>query len=469
MVTVWEILARFESGPVCSDKDFDLKVFSTRVAELVKEYDIRCDSECVIPSDDSLADDVFKAGLQLAIDVGVWCRETSRRITFREDEIKCEMRSLPTEIILGLGKDSRRMKHRFVEDTQPPLIQMGPLGQSTSEENFIPEHFVFAREPLMDYINNGSLTTLYGAEIKAGSPLEVEAGKYEIAMVKEVLRRVGRPGMLILGVESSIGALGEIAAASSEGGFRISDGHMVAMASELKTDYPALSKLVHILGYGALVCGLYTVMIGGFAGGAEGAAITRVAGSILGNMVYKASFSINDIRDLFLLQGEQLKLSRLRNLLWAVSVSQQAMSRNSKMIIGSTAHGLAGPGTEMLFNECAVTTITDVVSGTSFMETSFAAENKYPDHPGVLEARFTAELAHAIAGSLKRDEADELVRKIISDKLKVFEGTHAPAGNAFKELYDLNKLVPKPEYLAVYGKVRHEMQDLLGTSLDVML
>lgn len=465
MTTIWEVLDKAENGPVCTDRDFDLKIFSPRVAELAKEYDIQCDAECVIPSDDHLADDVFAAGFRLATEVGFWCRETNRRIVFEEDEIKETLRSSPGQITLGLDNDGRLMKHRSIEDARAPLIQMGPLGQTTSEAMYIPEHFAFAQEPLMDYLNGGSLAALYGAEIKAGSPLEVEAGKREVAMLREVLRRAGRPGTLILGVESSIGALGQIAASSSEGGLRKNDGHMVAVTSELKTDYSALSKVVHTLGYGGLLCGLYTVMIGGFAGGPEGAAISSVAGSILAKLVYKASFAIDDIRDLFLLQSTQLKVSNFKKLLWAVSVSRQAISRNSNLLIGSTAHGLAGPSTEMLFRECAATTITDVVSGTAFVETSFAAENRYPDHPGLLEARFTAELAHAVATSLlKRQEADELVKRVI-EKLKPFEGKNAPEGYSFEQLYDIPKSRIQRDYFDLYRRMKAEIQDSLGIEL----
>ena len=466
MVTIWEVLARAEDGPASLDKDFDLKLFSARVTELVKDRGIKCDPECVIPSDNSLADDVFEAGFDLAIDVGLWCRETGRRITFQEAEVNDELKHLPAEIVIGIGKDSRVMKHRFVEDHRPPLIQMGPLGQSTSEDMFIPENYVFAREPLMDYFNGGSLRNLYGRQIRAGSPSEVEAGKYEVSMVRDALRRAGRPGTHILGVESSIGDLGQIAAASTEGGLRTSDGHMVAMAAELKTDYQALSKVVHILRYGAFICGLYTVFIGGLAGGAEGAAITRVAGSILTNAVYKASYSITNIRDLMFYQ-RQMKIPRLKNLLWAGSVSQQAMSRNSNMLIGDSAHGIGGPCTQMFFYECAVATIAHVVSGASFVETSFAAENRFPDHPGVLEARFTAELAHAIAAaSLKREDASELIRNLVTHKLKAFEDKDAPVGSTFKELYDMDRLTARPEYLNLYEKVKAEMQDLFGIELN---
>jgi len=466
MVTIWEVLAGVEDGPACLDRDFDLKLFSTKVTELVRDREIKCDPECVIPSDNSLADDVFEAGLDLAIDVGLWCRETGRRITFQQAEVDDELKHLPSEIVIGIGKDSRVMRHRFIEDHRPPLIQMGPLGQSTSEDMFTIENYVFAREPLMDYFNGGSLRNLYGREIRAGSPSEVEAGKYEISMIRDALRRAGRPGTHILGVESSIGDLGQIAAASTEGGLRKSDGHMVAMAAELKTDYPALSKVVHILGYGAFICGLYTVFLGGLAGGAEGSAITRVAGSILTNAAYKASYSITNIRDLSFYQ-RQMRIPRLKNLLWSGSVSQQAMSRNSKMLIGDSAHGIGGPGTEMFFYECAVATIAHVVSGASFVETSFAAENRFPDRPGVLEARFTAELAHAIAAaSIRREDANELIRNIISHKLKGFEGKDAPMGGVFKELYDIDKLTPRSEYVNLYRKVKAETQDLFGIQFD---
>ena len=88
MVNIWSIWERAEKGPVCRENDFYLKVYWPRVKELAKEYDIRYDPDMLMPTDESLMEDVFRAGLDLAVDVGLLCTDTERIIQFEESEIK---------------------------------------------------------------------------------------------------------------------------------------------------------------------------------------------------------------------------------------------------------------------------------------------------------------------------------------------------------------------------------------------
>ena len=64
MIGFWDVVARSESGPLVKEKEFDLKL--GRIArQMVEKYDIRYDPQQVIPADDELADRVFKASLDL--------------------------------------------------------------------------------------------------------------------------------------------------------------------------------------------------------------------------------------------------------------------------------------------------------------------------------------------------------------------------------------------------------------------
>ena len=61
---------------------------------------------------------------------------------------------------------------------------------------------------------------------------------------------------------------------------------------------------------------------------------------------------------------------------------------------------------------------------------------------------------------MKREEANEMVkllRKKYEDKLSPDK---APVGKSFWELYDLKTVTPKPEYLEIYNKVIHELEDM---------
>ena len=87
MVPPWrinEVLERAETGPICLEKDFELKVLLPKLRDVIREYKIEFDPENIVPSDDSLADDVWRAALELYLEVGTYCTSTHRRILFDE-------------------------------------------------------------------------------------------------------------------------------------------------------------------------------------------------------------------------------------------------------------------------------------------------------------------------------------------------------------------------------------------------
>ena len=67
--------------------------------------------------------------------------------------------------------------------------------------------------------------------------------------------------------------------------------------------------------------------------------------------------------------------------------------------------------------------------------------------------------AHTTPGGLSRQAANDLVLEIFSR----YENTHMrnfPAGKPFAELYDVDTLEPKSEWLEPYEKVSDELQDI---------
>ena len=102
-INMKEILQRAETGSFCLEKDFDLKLLIPEVRRVIKEYEIRFDPEIIIPNDNSLADDVFNAALDLYLETGTYCVSTHRQIKFKESEIKEALRNAPKiiEIVTG--------------------------------------------------------------------------------------------------------------------------------------------------------------------------------------------------------------------------------------------------------------------------------------------------------------------------------------------------------------------------------
>ena len=112
MIPLIEVLNRAQTGPVCELKEWDIKIISTKVREKLKEYGLEgtCDPQNPINTDDSLADGFWRAGFDLAADIGMLCLDTKRIIKFTVEEIKDAIKSAPSEISVGNGKDKKSIK-----------------------------------------------------------------------------------------------------------------------------------------------------------------------------------------------------------------------------------------------------------------------------------------------------------------------------------------------------------------------
>ena len=63
MVVFSEVVNRALNGPFAREKDFDQKIFMRKIAEVVSKYQIKCDSNLPVPSDNDLADRIFQSAL----------------------------------------------------------------------------------------------------------------------------------------------------------------------------------------------------------------------------------------------------------------------------------------------------------------------------------------------------------------------------------------------------------------------
>jgi len=144
-----EVLDRAETGPFCLEKEYDLKLLRTKLKSVIEEYEIKFDPDSIVPSDDSLADDVWRAGLDLYLDVGTLCTSTHRRILFDENEVKEAMRNHPGRFVVGEGRDSRELSHRQIEDSKKPFCLLSP-DITCDEELFVPTSMAYLQEPLAD-------------------------------------------------------------------------------------------------------------------------------------------------------------------------------------------------------------------------------------------------------------------------------------------------------------------------------
>ncbi len=279
-----DILDRMETGQIMEENDFD-KLIAKRCKALVKEYEIRFDGSSLVNCDDAMADRCFQAGLQLASEAGVYCRSNNRRLTWSRREILDVLKSAPGELLVGAGHDQHLECRREVEDSRPPTMMGGPVGQPLPEHLFLPIMQSYIQEPLVDMVVDGTLQSVYGREPRTRSPWEILAGWHEAELALAAARRAGREGISLGCVECSCSDLPELSA-TSYGGFRPTDWHQIAMISELKTDYGLLNKVTHLVRTDSIIHTFANPIYGGLAGGAEGLAVILVSGMILLQMAY---------------------------------------------------------------------------------------------------------------------------------------------------------------------------------------
>lgn len=196
-ITVFEVYNRAKNGPKVDEKDWDNKIIPQTASRLKEKYGIKMDKRVIVPTDPDLINNLFRAGLEMLQECGVYCMDTGRVIKFTEEEILASIQAAPRSIILGEGRDAVELKGRSYADSRPPLIQGGPTGAPVSEDLFLAVHQSYAQEPLVDTIVDGVLQTINGNDPVPNSPWEIAAVKSEAMQVRLAQARAGRPGMAL--------------------------------------------------------------------------------------------------------------------------------------------------------------------------------------------------------------------------------------------------------------------------------
>ncbi len=192
---VFESYDRALTGPKMTDAEWDRKVIPQTAKKIKEKYNLRFDKKKIIPTDDNVLERLYRAGLEMLVTCGTFCADTGRIIKYTEEEVLEAVAGAPRELVIGEGRDARRMVPRYGNDPCPPLCQGGPTGAPVSENIFVETHEAFAREPLVDCIVDGVLGTIYGRPLAPDTPWDIAAAKVEAMAVREAVRRAGRPGM----------------------------------------------------------------------------------------------------------------------------------------------------------------------------------------------------------------------------------------------------------------------------------
>lgn len=194
-VTVFDIYDRAKSGARMEESVWDNQIIPKTAKKLKEKYGIKMDKNTIIPTDPKLIENLFKAGLEMLTECGIYCMDTGRIIKYTEEEILNAIYVAPTSAVIGEGKNAVLLACRNHKDTKPPIIQGGPTGAPCTEEHFLNIHQSYAQEPLVDTIVDGVLQTIQGHDPVPNSPWEIAAVKSEAIMVRAAQDRAGRSGM----------------------------------------------------------------------------------------------------------------------------------------------------------------------------------------------------------------------------------------------------------------------------------
>jgi methylamine--corrinoid protein Co-methyltransferase len=451
---LFETLDRSNIGKRISEEDFDMAIMPF-VKRLAGKYEIKYNPSHPISDDDAMADRLFTAALEFAVETGIYVIDTGKVIKFTEAEIWRCLMNLHTPLMFGSGRDQVLLKHRKPESDVAPLVIGGPAGSSISEGEIYVKHMMaFAMEPTIDMLSNGNPTLIEGREIRSASPLEVHGAIQEVGWIREAIRRVGRPGLpLFVAPGCSSDASAAIAVVNEERGLRRGDLLYAAMLTEMKTDYDRLSRAVVAIENGLHVITLLAPMIGGWAGGVEGAVIVGTAACLLAAVAYNATIVVYHPVHMNLKNGATTH----RETLWIESITGQALARNTIFPLGQNVFLDARSGTYETFYEAAANAIVAVSSG----------QHTGPGPSGVvggddvdmitgLEVRMMGEVSKSATGMSRK-----LANEIVLQCLEKYEPTlgSPPRGKRFQDLYDIKRLKPTDEWQAMFEAVKIQLKE----------
>lgn len=450
MLANLEIYRRATTGEICTEKDFDIKRFIPAVRRLVKEHGIAYDRATPVPSDDDLADRVWQAGRELFLEVGVFCVDTERLIRFDEVELDQALAHAPRPVILGSGQHAKAIPVRRPESSVLPFFSLGACGAGvTSEDVFMSLTQAYCELPYTDAVASPAMTQVDGMTIVAGSPLELEGCVRTVTMTREAARRANRAGLGIAntvptGVRSQGHIAGNAAAADQW------DMMEIGGTAELKIDFDSLSKIAYMQGRGRTILGETGPVLGGYAGGPEGCAITLAAYHFFALLVLRASVQ-HPFTSHF-----QTQSCTSRDAIWLRSLALQAITRNSDVPCLESGAYAAGPETVMSLYEAAAMAAPCVVSGGN-VESGPTARATHLDHLSPMANLFAAEVGRSAAGMSRKD-----VNAIVVQLLDRYEDRLAdpPLGKRYQDCYDMASRRPNAEALAVYKQARGDLVEM---------
>jgi methylamine--corrinoid protein Co-methyltransferase len=411
------------------------------MAEIVERHGIRWDPDEPIMSDPDMADEIFRAGVELLLEVGLYCKDTRRIVRFTEDEIEDVIRSRRHELTLGKDRDAITLKPRAPGDHQHPYTFF-PAGCLSRNVGLYKQYaLTAAQEPTCDGLIPIPLIGIGDLKLVSGTPAQTLLCLTEAQIMNEVATWVGRPGMF-LGIPMSATTPITLMSAFSSGLYNKHNCCMpVQVLQDMRINYDRFNQAYFAQQHGIQPWMSSSPTLYAYLTGPEQGAVEIIAHT-LAMMAYS---------DGTLTQGMSVSVHGTytgNDITWCNSAAALAAERNLKvpwLSFGGTGNPL-GPLDDDAWFGTAVACITACISGMEGMWLAGGADG--------LSARWAGEMARAAAG-LEVGDGIAMIKEIARK-----ERNPNPPKARLPDLYDLETLRPREEYLDHYRKFTRMMRDM---------
>lgn len=452
MISLVEVADRMRSGRRMGDKEWSMALFQ-KISQLVKDYDIHCptDPKDWQNTDNSLADAAWQAAVDFVVEMGCFCLNRERVVTFTEEEVKTAIRSMEREVVMGTGKDTRIWKQHQIEGNERINFAPGHHAPFTEDlANLVVQNF--AMMPHLDFIEGFNFPIIDGYDIY-GIPLEAYASKRQLAWMREGLRKAGRPGTAIVNYPITTAASSFLATVDPVAGLRPTDGVLLSVLPDVKVEYDLITVAITLQSYGYFGISGSFGMVGGFAGGPEGAIVEGLAKTLIAWLVYRDNLYYNGVEHLNHVSGVRRVMNPIH---FARSVVYQATIRNSNGIPMQWPIPISELCTPSHLEELLLRSIEAAVNGAN-LYVPRVSRSRVNGGQTPADAELAIEAADvAIKMGIKRNEVYEMFKPIIT---KLLTNTEPEPGKLITECYDLQRHRPSQEYQALIDDVRKEFQD----------
>lgn len=458
MVSLLEIADRARKGPKLSEDAWNMNLFQ-RMQSLSKEFGLDdLGPDVFLDIDHTYADQAFAAAVQFLVDTGVFVIPYNRVLQFTEEEVKEAVRSAPGEVLVGAGRDARRIVKREIEDPRPVHVWSAMHAPYTEDlHHLAPKNYAMISR--LDMIDGFNSTHFDGYEVYS-PPIEAYAALRELAYMREGVRKAGRPGMAIHYYPINTTASTMIAPLDPERGLRRSDGVLVRSLPDVKIQVDMLTACIVYENYGCYRFIGGSSQIGAFCGGPAGAIIEAIVHTLNGALIFHGHLGTTGVGYVYRSSNGEPKIQA--RPAWPAAVVHHALCRNSRMIrFGGTANwsgGAWGIGSAMHLHGVAVDAMTATVLG-SGLGIRRAARPQPNEGQSPLEIEWSIEVSDA---TLKAGLGLQDVEDVMKALNKRYAGTPIPRvkKKTVTEVYDLVRHRPREEYQQVYDDIKQEYTDL---------